>query len=1161
METHEGFSIREYVSRMRSVNVVKCWPFDEASSEESVQSLLPPITVKKFIWWLDGLQYLDSKSSKNVDNSKKKKKVQEKGESSLRSEDDVEDSAVDVGEGMGVVKVKSSRAKAKAPKKRSILEIFAVAPQVERVNSEEEEEENSVQEEDGFCYSKLSCHEEINWGLKGKRNEKRKDKKKKKTKKNKEIILSKLKKAKKMIKKFNNKQKRDDKMDQSVSNKENCFMFKLQDQDKATGNPNSSDTRENENDIRDRVSVHKKKPRLQHLHADKKTMACQAKRGILKNHTKAFSLQQSTKCILQEAVQVNHCGKQKADKHVSFLQKDNIFRLRRKPSSPLECFKLQKYCGSDKHNVHHAGSIGKDSTIEETSETEYVFNRIENMVDGRPASEEQHNKEEPFSRSVTSDRTLDGKNQHLFDIGLTDMPHDPKYTCPSGFSCLPHEAYYNSRKIKVITNSSSSTGGRLTEDLGTPGPRFPPVCFKDCLRTYNEPSVFHLSNLGKGANKMPQASTALNDAQPVQYETFPHLSPRELLETVCSRPDGYQTGNICGKRSINGVNEDFVGLPLNSQGELITLSSSAIGDFNQMIKSSTTAAPSISLSLPSNTLSKRIGKHSERRSWDCRTSSRDQLNQFSGEGYLKEKPFVVVPSRLDLTESRGDGQTNLDLELIKINDHSVHLENSLCKEGNRVQKCRGNEKILSTMRLMGKEFIVGEKGFQGFGDGHIWKDKQIIDELHFSNTSVSNVMMHDQNEPSLGKLRETLVVPPEITINHRSGSMYTFPHFDCQTSLMHQNGFVAREINPAEKVYPGLSPGTFSEVYNNESLFPEPFPSCYESQVFNLELPIPPAANQDSCPDVSSSDIQLINKQNLPHAPRSAIRFPFVHPDLERHVQSSWIQSTHGNRPPLFFDVSEKGMLIRNFQSYHNLACSHYPCVIPGTNHWTDSSVSAKPEAFCLYNPFSVGSTLQNSIGPASSPPTLLNQQSSMLRYPGVVPISSVRKRHGNQKKISERIKSRIGIRGLDHGRKAERQPSAVSNASFMPEKMPSLGFEQGSQCAITKSTTCVNFEDVQNVETALESCSATNKSKILMYDEYGDHQNEQRIYPWIDSYSSTARSGPNRLTAGAKHILKACQQIGHSSSTSTNSNIPLVATTTDFRFSGSENSAKIYKF
>ncbi|KAL0286272.1 UNVERIFIED_CONTAM: hypothetical protein Sangu_2739800 [Sesamum angustifolium] len=180
METlQEGFSIRGYASRMRSVNVLKCWPFDETTSEETVKSLLPPIAVKKFTWWLDELEYMQLESAETVKSSKKqKKKMLERGETSLGNEDgDVEESDTDVEEVMDVVKVKSLRGKSKAPKKRSIMEIFAVAPPVERVSSEEEEEEEEEEsiEEDGFSNSNNSCHEDINWGLKGKKREEEED--------------------------------------------------------------------------------------------------------------------------------------------------------------------------------------------------------------------------------------------------------------------------------------------------------------------------------------------------------------------------------------------------------------------------------------------------------------------------------------------------------------------------------------------------------------------------------------------------------------------------------------------------------------------------------------------------------------------------------------------------------------------------------------------------------------------------------------------------------------------------------------------------------------------------------------------------------------------------------------------------------------------------
>ncbi|PIN21346.1 hypothetical protein CDL12_05950 [Handroanthus impetiginosus] len=935
----------------------------------------------------------------------------------------------------------------------------------------DDDEDDDGEEEDGF-YN----HEEINWGHKGKRNEK---KKKKKTKKNKEIVPSKLKKAKKIIHK--------------IKIKENRSTSKLRDQDKAIGNPT-----ENENDISNRVTICKKKPRLQHLNGDTKTMACEAfklsaqnqnledpKRGILKEPGKA-------KCILQEAVHVNHCGKQEVDKHVTFLQKGNALRLRRQQSGPVERLGLENYSGSDMHGVHASG-VGKDSAIVETNGTEYVSNGTETEM-------------EPFGQSVTSDIKLDGKNQHFFDIGLRDAPHDPQYTHLPGFACMPREVNYNGQNVNVIMNCSSSTGGRLTKDLGTCGPRVPSKCFKDYLRMHNEPSA---SN---------------------HYETIPHLSPRELLQTVCSPPDGYQTGNIHGKKSIHGINEGFVGLPLNSQGALIRLSSSDKGDLNQMIKSSTTAAPPISLSLPSNSLFGCIGEHSERRSLDWRTSSSDQLNLFPVEGYLNENPIRFVPSRLDITESRDNGQTNLDLDLIKSNDHS-----------NQVQKSHGNENILPTMRLMGKEFIVSRRGFQRFEDGHIWKDKQVTDDLCLNNTSFSSVMMHNLSEPSIGKLKETL-----LSINHRSGSMYTFPHFDCQTSSMQErNGFVATN--------PGLSQGKYAAVSNSELLFPEPFPTGYKSQVVKLELPTPHAAHRDSCPNISSIDIQPKNKQNQPHPSRSAIRFPFMHPDLEGHQQSSWSGSSNVNRSPFFADVSKKGTLMSNFQPYHNLGrSSNHNYVIPGTNQLSDSSVSLKPKALPIYNPFSFDSTMQSPVGPAFSHPTLLTQQ-------GIMPISSVQKSHGNQNKLREQIKSSIGIRHLGHSRKAKRRASVVSSVSFQPVMMPSLGIEEGSRCAIAKPPNSVNFDDVQNIEMALESCSSTNKSNILMCDEYTDDMNERRIYPRIDPYGSAARSGAIKLTGGAKHILKACQQIDQSSSRNTDPNTPFAATTAGSRFSESDNPAKIY--
>ncbi|KAL3848701.1 hypothetical protein ACJIZ3_010583 [Penstemon smallii] len=797
----EGFCIREFASRMRSVDVVKCWPFDETTNEESVKSLLPSIVIKKFTWWVAELEHLNSKSAQNTENSTKKKKKKKKK--------------------MGREKGIKNKA---PPKKRSIVEIFAVAPQVERVISSDDED---------------GVQEEINWGVKGKRNEK---------KKNKEIILNKLKKAKQVIKKTKKKEKVGLTLS-FVPNKVNQFSSKLQTEDKGIETRNSSSTStESENDIGDRLSIHKRKPSMQRLDADKKTMTCEAfisendnplllGNGILKNHSKSYQ---------ELSIPVNHFGKQKAHKHVTFTEND-----------------------------------------------------------------------EP---SVS-------------------------------------------------------------------------------IATRNELPFSHLSKIEETANRKLEASsqsTAMNKSNSFHSRTSPYLSREEMLHTFCSLPHRNQTGSI---------DKDFVGLPLNSHGELIPFNSSA-------------------------TL-KSFGNHSEFGSWNSRTFSEDMSKPFPVE---KEDPVFVMPSRSDITESQTNRITCLDFDLLQINDDSF----SIGKEDRKFHQSPENEKIQSTMRLMGQDFKVGRNGFQEFEDGLIWKDNQITDELHFvNNKSISNVMIHDQDEPSLGKLEELMFCPSETTMNHRP-----------EMNLMHQNAFVARTVNPLQS--------TLTEVYNRESLFPEPFISGYEHL-----------------------------KKNQRCAPRSMIRFPFMHPDFEGPVQSSWSQNSSMNRPPLFFDASEKGRTLSDFQTYRNFSTSHHPSVTTGTNQWTKSSVSLNPDVLYTHDP-----------------------------YPGIVPISAVQRRNGNQKKIREPINSKVGLKGLDRGKKAKRQHSTSSNVPFKQFENPSLGF-QGLQRVI-------------------------NRSKNAMGDEYV-------IYPSMDSYSSIERAGSIKLASGAKHILKASRQNDQNSFRAIDPDIPLVALNTDF--------------
>lgn len=155
-----------YASRMRSVDVVKCWPFDDAN-EEVVRASLPPITIKKFSWWFDKLQLVQD----------------DEEESDLGSESLQSMRMRRSGKGKSLPK---SKARAKAPKKRSIVELFAVAPQVERVNSddddengeyshdEEEDSNDCSDEEDTIPHPKLSSFGKVGLNCKSKRKVKKK---------------------------------------------------------------------------------------------------------------------------------------------------------------------------------------------------------------------------------------------------------------------------------------------------------------------------------------------------------------------------------------------------------------------------------------------------------------------------------------------------------------------------------------------------------------------------------------------------------------------------------------------------------------------------------------------------------------------------------------------------------------------------------------------------------------------------------------------------------------------------------------------------------------------------------------------------------------------------------------------------------------------------
>ena len=265
---------REYTAKMRTVDVVKCWPFaksseinvadggdeDKDKSKEDIKASLPPITVAKFRWWSQELQSVKSnqthhqlariqgeqdgfptkESEFGEENSEKA--VSEVAEEKLEmvcpvcrvftaATVNAVNAHIDSCLAQASKEERRQMRKAKAPKKRSIAEIFAVAPQIEVVDvddDDDDDEEDSSGGEVKVGSFQFSAGDYVVSTFKGKKKmmKKKKKNKKKKNRKIKKRVLeengvaieSRLKKNKrKLMKKKNKKALKDGSIATKVS--------------------------------------------------------------------------------------------------------------------------------------------------------------------------------------------------------------------------------------------------------------------------------------------------------------------------------------------------------------------------------------------------------------------------------------------------------------------------------------------------------------------------------------------------------------------------------------------------------------------------------------------------------------------------------------------------------------------------------------------------------------------------------------------------------------------------------------------------------------------------------------------------------------------------------------------------------------------------------
>ncbi|XVF16830.1 hypothetical protein REPUB_Repub10bG0065800 [Reevesia pubescens] len=1151
--------------------------------------------------------------------------------------------------------------KSRTPKKRSIVEIFAVAPQIHKLDDDAADDDNLLDEdENGNFDNQLNCKIE-------RPKKKKKKKKKKKEKKKKVAIVKKLMKKKRKLKKNKN-----NKRDGLIANKGNGSKLKLQTPVNFNKKPNNTSCSSGSK----AVSIFRKKPSLKCLSAKKKSKVVQASklivehenpsspvRGILKNPAKSISGKNAAICNLRASTQASNYGIQHPVRHVSFSGKDDILGPHKKHVTSFEksiChidldslelsknghqnegdkeFTAREINGSDNEDVSFSteNGIGVQAVMEKRQLPD-IHHNVDIAKFLRPCIAEQEKANHFPDRSLPPGHiVLDSGNLHMSNQGNQTAFHTPPYTgVPRLFSAAKEiqNPFVNSQVCGGVSTALNCSSlfldyfGDHTQEVA--------ISSKANPRAFLQPSSsgFALSkNTNETAPFTSQFPSENVSGHALSHQPLYRLSPIEQIGKLCAVPEWKQKAVAFGEKYRG---EEFFGLPLNSQGELVQAKSSGEGRINQPKKSSTLSVSSNSI----NHLPRNMDDHSIMKGKHFIESAlpNNQLNLFPAQNHMKENATVHSQARLGasgLQGNRKDGYCiNPDRRCncsVCLMDSDLNLMNiSFSGFGRYDQFQNQKEKGLThdspppTMRLMGKDVTICRSGNEreGFADGKVWTDKEIIKEHHPQSTAFRNsyVDRHFEQDwlldPASGKFKEPAVQQFEIESNQSfpsdvlmkpPKSNYFQPGLNWQANPEFRNSSLTIARDPNPKSHHFAHPLTSHAIFDNGADFQEPFISRNETLRASSQ-PLTASTSHRNYQNINGNSVELKNRQNLLNAGKSSFNFPFLHPDHVEHVQ------------PRRFQGSSKSLIPWLLQATQHVKapCTPQPPEVGGrchphtaqTSFLANHLVPHSPIVSYDQNPMISLSHMESSVGqPSIGHPPLISA------VPGIKPTSSVNVSHRNRIKVKGRMKSNsVGIQDPDIRQKTRKRPGAKEDYGMKPIKLPNLGIQDESRAAT--QLTRENFIDrIQWNVGSLDTEPDRNGARLVGWipnesqcNEFGlsagidsykvdgitrpgsikwnvgsldtePDRNEASPVGWIpneyqcnefglsaaiDSYKvdGVTRPGSIKLSPGVKHILKPSENMDQDNARLIHSTIPF-ASTTDCAsiLETQKKSTKIYKF
>lgn len=816
-------------------------------------------------------------------------------------------------------------------------------------------------------------------------------------------------------------------------------------------------------------------------------------RSILKNH--ATCEQNTTTHNMQCDTQANPGPIQQPERHVTFSGKDDIIGPRKKDLFPPECSignKLSNSFAAASEKIQCTDSKLAPMEVNESDDDVSIgmdYRTPINIASGRkdldisehvnmPNSLRPHIsnpgkvKHLPKKTVFQNQGTIHKKNFHPFNQGCPIASHKPAFTGIPGLLPELEGPFVNTQAGSDVSRTFNSRGKlvghvpdpiqRVSEATPTANAKLLPES-SSCF-TSSENADWRLQL------QSPPVVEKLSD-HALRYHPLRRLSPMDFMGTMSPFPEVKQNAVAWREKCMD---ENFFGLPLNSQGELIQSSSRGKGAVNQLRETNTVTWSSSSFPACNLTQPRTTGDYFSvnNKHFVVRELPSNHLNLFPVQNYVKEKPNLHIPARLGVTYLESTGREDINqLGFVRgsnrtfqpldsdMNQMNMSSNGSTQYESVQNQKPTGvtHPKEISTkmspntrqptMRLMGKDVAVGRSSteMQGYEDGNVWTDKEIITERCQSAGTILDSSLFNRNFPQdwtpqmvSGKSKEA--PPPELdfglapqsdfVMTAPGSTSYPGPYLNWQSdnAAPYPSGSAAANRCPRSYLLPPNADLPTSHPMFNRA--PDHFQELFMSGAESLRLGshLPPYNPSHEHVRWRPSD-QPHYKQNHLHFTKLGLDFPFLDPDSrDVDTQPSWFQNSSKSLPSWLLHATQQqgkappppSAVISSCQSsLGTVGSKHHQHISSGTNILNNPSV--------YHSAAEVQGKTSSSLGP----------RATSIVFPPLVPAisglkpasSAINVAYRNRMKVKDRLKSKaLGIKDLYPCKKSKKRP--VGNES-----------------------------------------------------------------------------------------------------------------------------------